>query len=179
MNYNELFEEFMKSCGYNFNDNEDDTNDDSENCTPPGVADEECRNGNSDIPGGFQDLNPQALIVLATILGIDIASKLPFNIQSAVGNFFELLGQVILTFNSQQQYFQGGPGRFYNPIYRNAANPFCPEAIDESSKNTTGNVRKTRKKDSKITQSNSALLERMKLLENEIARLKEEIENLK
>lgn len=178
MDYYKMFDDFMKSCGYDFSEYRDNNSGVNEE-TPPGVADEECRCGDSDIPGGFQDLNPQALIVIATILGINIASKLQFNIQGAVGNFFELLGQVILTFNSQQQYFQGGPGRDYNPIYRNASNPFCPDTADESSKNTADSTSKTKRKTSNSTQNNKILLKKIESLENEISKLKEEIEKLK
>ncbi|MBM6839258.1 hypothetical protein H9X77_13715, partial [Clostridium saudiense] len=120
MDYYKMFDDFMKNCGYDFMGYKDKNSSDNEESPPPGVADDDCRCGDSDIPGGFQDLNPQELIVIANILGIAIANKLPFNIQNAVGNFFELLGQVIITFNAQQQYFQGGPGRYYNSIYRNA-----------------------------------------------------------
>lgn len=178
MDYYKMFDDFMKSYGYDFSEYRENNSNNNEESHPPGVADEECRCGDSDIPGGFQDLNPQVLIALASILGINIASELPFNLQNSVGNFLELLGQVIITFNSQQQYFQGGPGRYYNPIYRNSANPFCREASDESSKNTSPN-NESRGKTTKSTQSNKELLQRIGNLESEIEKLKEEIKNLK
>ena len=62
---------------------------------------------------------------------------MPFNVQNAVANWLSLLAQSIETFNAQQQYFQGGPGRIYNPIYRNAANPYCPDSSDESQRNVS------------------------------------------
>ena len=178
MDYYKMFDDFMKNCGYDFSEYKDNNSSENEE-SPPGVADDNCRCGDSDIPGGFQDLNPQALIAIASILGINIASKLPFNTQNAVGNFLELLGQVIITFNAQQQYFQGGPGRYYNPIYRNAANPFCPDTTDESSKNTPDHINKRKRKTSNGTQNNTILLRRIESLENEISILKEEIEKLK
>ncbi len=179
MDYYKMFNDFMKSCGYDFSEYRDNNSGGNEE-TPPGVADEECRCGDSDIPGGFQDLNPQALIVIANILGIAIASKLPFNTQNAVGNFFELLGQVIITFNAQQQYFQGGPGRYYNPIYRNASNPFCEDTTDESGVNTGGVSDKSSGKSSSKNSNNDNnkyLEKRIEALENELKRLKKDMNN--
>lgn len=49
------------------------------------VADEECRCGDSDIPGGFQDLNPMLFIIIAQIIGDITASRIPFNVQNALG----------------------------------------------------------------------------------------------
>lgn len=182
MDYYKMFDDFMKSCGYDFSEYKDNNSSENEESPPPGVGDDDCRCGDSDIPGGFQDLNPQVLIVIATILGINIASKLPLNIQGAVGNFFELLGEVILTFNAQQQYFQGGPDRFYNPIYRNASNPFCEATVDESGANTVGNSgRASGKSSSKSSndENNKNLQKRIEALENELAKLKKYIDNNK
>ena len=158
-------------------------------------SDEECNNcrfGNSnanatksqreacsDIPGGFQDIPPQLFLVIGELLGNVMAGNLPFNIQNVVGNWLQLVGQAIEVFNAQQQYFQGGPGRYYNPIYRNAANPFCPDTTDESSKNTPDHINKRKRKTSNGTQNNTILLRRIESLENEISILKEEIEKLK
>ena len=80
-----------------------------------------------DIPGGFQDLNPELFVLIGELLGNAIAGNLPFNVQNSLGNWFQLVGQAMLTFNAQQQYFQGGTGRYYNPKYKNVANPFCSE----------------------------------------------------
>ena len=110
-------------------------------------ADEKARNACSDIPGGFQDLNPIILNLITVIFGSIASQKMPFNVQNAIGNWLQLFGQVIITFNAQQQYYQGGPGRIYSPIYRNAANPFCYNSTDEgqanvatsTSKNTSSN----------------------------------------
>lgn len=144
-------------------------------------ADFSSRCANSDIPGGFQDANPQFLIIATTILGTILAEKMPFNIQNSVGNWLELLGQTIIYFNAQQQYFQGGPGRIYNPIYRNAANPFCENSSDESQ----------RSESSKPTTSNSSVnsfneeysIQDLKLtideLHKELNNLKNELNKLK
>lgn len=86
-----------------------------------------CEFGCNDMPGGFQDLNPVLFTLIGEIAGIVMSENMPLNVQNAVGNWFELLGQVILTYSAQQQYFQAGPGRFYNPIYKNVSNPFCQD----------------------------------------------------
>ena len=184
MDYNNIFEEFMKSCGYNCsnkNNSTDSDDSDTEN-TPPGVADEECRCGNSDIPGGFQDLNPLLFVMIGEIIGDMTASKIPFNVQNALGNWLQLVGQAILTYNAQQQYFQGGPGRYYEPIYRNSANPFCENTVDESGANTPGNRSCTSSNSrSNVNSSNEAnknIQARIDKLESEIESLKKEIRKL-
>lgn len=179
MDYNNIFEEFMKSCGYNYNnENKSADNDEAETeNTPPGVADEECRCGNSDIPGGFQDLNPVLFALVAEIVGNMLASNIPFNVQNAIGNWFCLIGQTIVTINAQQQYFQGGPGRYYNPIYRNASNPFCESTVDESGVNTAGN--KSSSSSSTKNKSSNDFIEVNKNLQDRIDKLESEIENLK
>ena len=73
---------------------------------------------------GFQDLHPEAFLISAEILGNIWAANLPFNVQNALGNWLMLIGQILLTFNAQQQYFQGGPGRYYNASRRDETNPF-------------------------------------------------------
>ena len=127
--------------------------------------------------------------MIVTIIGINIANQIPFNIQNAVGNIFELLGQVIITFNAQQQYFQGGPGRYYNPIYRNSSNPFCETTTDEGGKNTSGNasskstsnknVKSKSQESSNSNKSSKSIENRIDKLEKEIGELKEMIERLK
>lgn len=46
-------------------------------------------------------LNAYEFTLIATILGFLIAPTLTYNQQNSLGNFFELLGQVILTINAQ------------------------------------------------------------------------------
>ena len=125
MNFNGFFnfEEFMKNCGFNMNNMGS-----SCNCsTIPGAP-----QGCNDIPGGFQDLNPELFIIMGEILGNVVAGNIPFNVQNALGNWLQLVGQVILTYNAQQQYFQGGPGRYYDIRNKNVSNPFCPDPPDTS-----------------------------------------------
>ena len=46
-------------------------------------------------------LNAYEFTLIATIAGFLISPKLTINEQNSLGNFFELLGQVILTINAQ------------------------------------------------------------------------------
>ncbi len=46
-------------------------------------------------------LNPYEFTLIATIIGFAISPTLTINQQNSLGNFFELLGQVILTINAQ------------------------------------------------------------------------------
>lgn len=92
-----------------------------------------------DIPGGFQTLNPEVFNIIGEILADVIARRIPFNVQNALGNWIQLVGQIIETYSAQQNYFQSGPGRFYNLKYYNVANPFVPSNEQEtnSSENST------------------------------------------
>lgn len=168
------------------------------NCKPgngQGEADESARRADSDIPGGFQDIPPQLLLVIGELLGNVMAGNLPFNVQNVVGNWLQLVGQAIEVFNAQQQYYQGGPGRYYNSIYRNVANPFCTSQSDETQKNIV--VDKNSESDEK-SEKNASINQRnktgnkpqsfkeinelkvcVKKLCNEIEGLKKEIEELK
>lgn len=177
--------------GNNRDDSNDNSQEDSEQCNncifgnSNANASESSRNAFSDIPGGFQDADPQLLNLISTIIANMTAQNLPFNVQNVIGNWLQLLGQAILTFNAQQQYYQGGPGRVYNPIYRNAANPFCPDGSDESQANISTSRKKTyknkKKTDSNITSDESIkeLKNSIKELNNEIIELRGDIEELK
>lgn len=72
----------------------------------------------------FQNVNPELFIVVGELLGNVIANELPFNVQNAVGNWLQLVGQAIETYNAQQQYYQQGPGRYFTPDSFNVDNPF-------------------------------------------------------
>ncbi|MEG0825859.1 MAG: hypothetical protein RR404_00120 [Bacilli bacterium] len=59
---------------------------------------------NSDFPSFSNwlfSLNPYEFTSIATIIGFIISPTLTINQQNSLGNFFELLGQVILTVNAQ------------------------------------------------------------------------------
>lgn len=105
------FEDLLRACGYTNINNSENNNSNSTGCF--------------DIPNGFQNINPELFVAISGILGEIISGNIPFNVQNALGNWFELLGQVILTYNAQQQYFQGGPGRCFSPQNYNVNNQFC------------------------------------------------------
>lgn len=46
-------------------------------------------------------LNPYEFTMISTLIGFIISPQLNLNEQNSLGNFFELLGQVILTINAQ------------------------------------------------------------------------------
>jgi len=91
----------------------------------------------NDIFGGFQKTNPECFAAIAEILGHFMAGNMPFNVQNAVGNWFELIGQIIITRNAQQQYFQGGPGRYFDYKNYNVSNPFSPQTSGFTEGNTS------------------------------------------
>ena len=58
----------------------------------------------------ISDIPPGLFTLVAETLGIYIAKNLRLNDQNSIGNFIELLGQVILSYSAQQQLRQQGPG---------------------------------------------------------------------
>ena len=155
MNYDELNEFLKKYSSYSFSQTDgsksDKTSEKEENK-------KKCNNnfdygffytnengyGCNDMPGGFQRINPMLFIVVGDILGDLMSGKLPFNVQNAVGNWIQLVGQAIETYSSQQQYFQSGPGRYYSPENLNITNPLCPNSSESgppsfNSSNQTSN----------------------------------------
>lgn len=76
---------------------------------------------------GFQQMHPEEFVILAEILGNLSSLDLPYNLQNTIGNWLQLLGQVMITFNGQQQYFEQGPGRVFNTKNFNIDNENCPQ----------------------------------------------------
>lgn len=108
------------------------------------------------------------ILVIGELIANSISSKIPSNVLNSYGNWLQMIGQVIETFNGHQQYHEGGPGRYYNPEYKNIENPFCSSKKEECSfckKN-----RKSIKKDDYDKIKKLAL--RIDSLENEIKQLK-------
>lgn len=152
MNFNGWgnLEDLLRACGYNnSSDNTDNT-------------------GCNDIPNGFQNINPQLFILIGDVIGNIIAGNIPFNVQNAIGNWFELLGQVILTFNAQQQYFQSGPGRYYDPKNYNVDNPSCSTNSTDSTSNTTSTSNSSNSSSSSKTSSSSPVSESSTSNDNDI-----------
>ena len=172
MDYNNFnFDDFLNYMQNNYDFSSNTCECDDENCDSNSQSSNDNINCN-DLPNGFQDLAPQLFTLFAQILGLVMAGNMPFNLQNAIGNWLELLGQVILTFNSQQQYFQSGPGRYYNRKYKNSTNPFCPNSEEQASSCENNN---SCNNNDNCTQYGNEIIE----LKKTINELKKEIDKLK
>lgn len=147
------FQDLLNACGY----------------TKSNTSDNNNSFGCFDIPNGFQSLNPELFVAISGVLGEIISGNIPFNVQNALGNWFELLGQVILTYNAQQQYFQGGPGRYFDPKNYNVSNPFC---------NTNSNNNAQNNQNSSITNRIDELESCINTLMTEIEKIQNKINSL-
>lgn len=136
-----------------------------------------------DIPGGFQTINPQFFLIIGELMGNVMAGNMPFNVQNVIGNWLQLIGQAIEVFNAQQQYMQGGPGRYYDIRNLNINNPFCSgnsntvqQEADGPSLNNNGSSNANN-----VNRSNeiSELKEYIEKLNKEVENLKKEIKNIK
>ena len=114
---NEIYE-MLKRNGYV--EKEDNISSSIPDIDPSGGADSNCcANVNLDIPGGFQDINPMFFLTIGEVIGNIISGSVPFNVAVAISNWLNLVGQAIETYGAQQQYFQNGPGRYYDLRYKN------------------------------------------------------------
>lgn len=179
---NEIYE-MLKRNGYV--EKEDNISSNIPDIDPSGGADSNCcANVNLDIPGGFQDIDPIVFLTIGELIGNIIAGNVPFNVAVAISNWLNLVGQAIETYGAQQQYFQNGPGRYYNLRDKNVNNPFCSctskasaDDLNENSKqnsNSDCNVNENVENSSKDNNINSC-----ERLENIMEELKEQIEKLK
>lgn len=152
MDFNEWgsFEDLLRACGYTNSNNNNNNNNNNDANNNNGANNNDANNnttannntnnpGCHDIPNGFQTVPPDLFVIIGAILGNITAGSVPFNVQTAIGDWLILVGQAIITFNSQQLYFQSGPGRYFNPKNFNIDNPFC----GTSSTNTTSNTSST------------------------------------
>jgi hypothetical protein len=122
--------------------------------------------GCNDIPNGFQDMPPELFTIIGELLGNVIGGNLPFNVQNSVGNWLMLVGQAIITLNAQQQYFETGPGRYYDVRNKNVLNSFCTNQSSQASQ----------------TQSSSdvdSLKSDLKELKKEVNELRSQLEKLR
>ena len=87
--------------------------------------DESNMNCNSDVPEGFQDVNPLIFIVIGEVIGDLISGALPFNVANTFSNLIILIGQIIEAYGTQLAYYENGPGRKYSKENRNINNPDC------------------------------------------------------
>ena len=160
------FEDITKACGYSF---DEDGNIDW--CS----FDEDSYIGCKDMTGGFQSVYPQLFVLVGEVIGAIISEKLPINVQNAFGNWLQLIGQVILTYNAQQQYFQGGPGRYFNPKYYNVSNSFCTDTDYVQD----GEVKSDHKKSSKDKVKVKNLEKEIRYLKSQINEMKRDLDNIK
>jgi hypothetical protein len=158
------FEDLVRACGYVNCDK------DSDNTSNNNTTNEFCNMGCCDIPNGFQSLNPQLFVVIGEILGDVLAGSIPFNVQTAFGNWLVLVGQALLTYNSQQLYFQQGPGRYFNPRNYNVDNPFCNTTSQNANQNNSSS--NDRKNSSKSKEKTSDY-DRKSSSENEVNKIEE------
>lgn len=170
MNYEDTLknlDDILRKCGYK-KDYFGSTENQKCNFDPSAGADSNCcRNADSDMINGFQDVEPMLLVTIAEILANAISGKLPINVLNAYGNFLQLISQIISTYNAQQQYQQSGPGRCYNKAYRNVTNPYF---VNSSPTQSDGGEPVPQKISQNKSYSQSS---------DEIVMLKREIENLK
>lgn len=160
------FEDLARAYGYTTS-NSTNTSKANNNSTND-FANMEC----GDIPNGFQSLNPELFTIIGEILGNIIAGNIPSNVQNAIGNWLELVGQAILTYNAQQQYFQGGPGRYFSPAYYNVNNPFCSTNSSNNTQNTN-NKSNENKNSRKSEEKTSTSDYNAKCVENETDKIRE------
>lgn len=98
----------------------------------------------------LQDLDPQAVLLSAEAIGNLGSVSMPFNVQNLLGNWLMLLGQIIITYNAQQQLWENGPGVVYS----------CSRKSNSSSLGG-------------LHQNHDALLDRLQSLEQEVAYLQQ------
>lgn len=184
MNFNgwNNFEDLAKACGYTMsNKDNDNTKSNSNNSGSTNNTNSSSNIGCNDIPNGFQSLNPELFIIIGEILGNIIAGNTPFNVQNALGNWLQLVGQAILTYNAQQQYFQLGPGRYFSPEIYNISNPFCNTNSTTTSQNTTSSNsdKNSHSKSKTNNNNNNNNVDKINVLESRINQLTKEIEEIR
>ena len=80
----------------------------------------------------LQDVSPELLLWITEWVSNWGSLGLPFNVQNLLGNWLQLIGQIILVFNAQQQYWQEGPGAYYMRCSKTAKNDsLCQKNIAE------------------------------------------------
>ncbi len=164
MSFNSLegIDEILRYLGYEKSDNSDENIDSSDNNDT-----NDCKDLNLDILGGFQDMSPLLFITVGELLENIIAGQLPFNIANAVANYIILIGQIIEAYGTQQIYQEFGPGRYYNPEFKNIDNPICTNEEKSKEDNSINEIKIEIKK----------LICDLRNLTNRIDKLEKNIEN--
>lgn len=168
---NDIYD-ILKNAGYINDDTDSDSCSKSKITIDPtgGAKDNCCANINLDIPGGFQDINPEVFVVIGEILGNIIAGKVPFNVAVAISNWLNLVGQIIETYGAQQQYWQNGPGRYFDLAYKNVSNPFCTCTTEEST-NTSSDIETIENRIDKLTDTFNELSKEMDNIKSQIEKI--------
>lgn len=109
-----------------------------------------------------QDISPEILLAIGDVLGDILARGLPFNIQNLLGNWMMLIGQVIITFNAQQQFLENGAGQYYDICHKNSGNISPGKQENKSSRSIDT-----------AEDSISALEARLARVENDIAEIRQ------
>lgn len=177
MNFNGWgnFEDLIRSYSNNSSNNNT-TNNNTNNSNNNNNNNNNTTNCNDIPPSPFQTIPPELFAIISEIIGNIIAGNIPFNVQNLIGNWLELIGQVILVFNAQQQYFESGPGRYYDPKNYNISNPFC----SNNSTNTNGNDSSTSTSSStSSSKSNDISTSKIESLEKQIQELTKELNEIK
>lgn len=125
----------------------------------------------------FQGMDPQTFIVIAEMIGNFIGGDTPFNVQNAIGNWLMLIGQAIVTYNAQQQYFEGGPGRCFDCNNFNINNPDVNQ--DNNNVNQNNNNVNQGNNGKNYDEELIMITKKINELTLEITKLKKEIELIK
>ncbi|GAA0125830.1 hypothetical protein [Clostridium senegalense] len=125
----------------------------------------------------FQGMDPQTFIVIAEMIGNFIGGDTPFNVQNAIGNWLMLIGQAIVTYNAQQQYFEGGPGRCFDCNNFNINNPDVNQ--DNNNVNQNNNNVNQGNNGKNYDEELIMIAKKINELTLEITKLKKEIELIK
>lgn len=182
MDYSKFYDFMNDYMNENINNNNNNNNTSDSSTFTSGTQDFAC---GQDIPNGFQGVNPQLVLLVGEILGNVMSQSMPFNLQNFIGNWLQLVGQIIETYNAQQQYMQAGPGRYYDIRNININNPFCQDNNPSTAGATDDKDGVVRRSDNSgddeedESERESSEDVSKKDLRNYIAELREEIDGLK
>ena len=145
----------------NNNTNNSNNNNNNNNTTTNNNNTNNNTNCNDIPPSPFQTIPPELFAIISEIIGNIIAGNIPFNVQNLI---------------AQQQYFESGPGRYYDPKNYNISNPFC----SNNSTNTNGNASSTSTSSStSSSKSNDISIAKIENLEKQIQELTKELNEIK
>ena len=136
------------------------------------------------IMGGYDNV-VYFFLALGEIMGNVMAGQMPFNVQNVIGNWLQLIGQAIETYNAQQQYMQAGPGRYYDIRNLNINNPFSSNNgatagqsmnndVSQNSNNKTSNSETSDEKEElfKMKRQIRQLEQQVDILQKELQKMK-------